>query len=720
MARPEDVGIRLTAQDAGASQNIDRVGDAIGRVESRAGRASGPIAGLGRSFRSLGSGIVMGAGMAVWQQISSGLGSIQQGVIGMNATLETSTLQFEILMGDADRAAEHVRGLFDFAAKTPFETGPIIEASRIMQTFGGDALNTAENLTLFGDAAAATSRPIEEVGFWLSRAYADIEAGRPFGEAAMRLAEMGVVTPQVRNELEGLGEAFDDQIKAAEKAGDETLVTQLKQQRAAQMWGMLSGSLGRFDGAMLKLSETWTGLVSSVQDNLGILTASTFKPVFDTAKAGMADLLDWLSSPEAQAGAADFALWLGTVINPENLRTVIGGAADVFNAIPWSSIGQAAADFGGVFMELARNVPWDTLGQAMTLAGQATKVAIDAFNAMPEPLKAALIGAWGLNKLTGGAVTGLVGGGAKAVLGGGGGILGGGALARGGSPATPMFVSVVGGGLGPGGAGPAAAAGGAGRIAQGVRVLGSVALAAGSIAALAEVWASQRQMVQEAADDMRSKAEAGIPTLDRKATEDAIRLIDESMAGPINAIGLELLGGKEELIQTRADLVAHLADLERTTGAGDERTGARVDSMNAAVTASLGRQLEVLRAIRDRPFSLNVRIPREAATEGGEVRADGRVAFATGTWKVAKTGPATVHAGEMILRPDLAALVRGESWSRPAVGAGGAPVTLQVTNNFGPSSVRAREDIAAIGRETVLQARLLGSRTRPAAIGGEA
>src|SRR5206468_2629668 len=101
-----------------------------------------------------------------------GMDAVKEAIAGTfetNASLETAQLQFKILMGSADKAQEHVRELFEFAKATPFEAGPIIQASRQLEVMGGAALNTKANLTLIGDAAAGVSAPIQEVANWVGR-----------------------------------------------------------------------------------------------------------------------------------------------------------------------------------------------------------------------------------------------------------------------------------------------------------------------------------------------------------------------------------------------------------------------------------------------------------------------------------------------------------------------------------------------------------------------
>jgi hypothetical protein len=238
-------------------------------------------------------------------------------------------------MGSSARAKAHVESLFDFAARTPFESGPVIEASRMMRTFGGDILDTKKNLQLFGDAAAGTSAPIQEVGFWMSRAYADIQAGRPFGEAAMRLSELGIVTPQVRNKLEDL-----------QKSGASSNV----------VWNTLTGSLDRFAGSMKRQEGTWTGLTSTAIDNVNLMVASAFKPLFEAGKELLKGFNAWLGTEGAQRAIRGFAA---------SLKGALATAGDVFRALgdALGTIGPLLGPIaGGIAMIAAKGVILKAVG----------------------------------------------------------------------------------------------------------------------------------------------------------------------------------------------------------------------------------------------------------------------------------------------------------------------------------------------------------------------
>ena len=290
---PFNVVVKMTDQ---LTRPLASLMSSVQRMASRAlsipvtmtNRISAPFRQLMGGLREQGNQMVLGIGQGIGQQVlmaaGAGFGQVKGAIIGMNATLETSTLQFETLMGNADQAKAHVAGLFQFAKATPFETQPIINASRMMRTFGGSSLDTMANLTLFGDAAAATGSNIEEVSFWMGRAYAAIQAGQPFGEARMRLQELAVISPQAAMKIEQL-----------EKAGA----------KGDAVWKAFSGDLGRFTGAMAKQAKTWTGLTSSLSDAIQITSASMFQPLFEAAKGVVGDLLDMLGTAEFEEWASN-------------------------------------------------------------------------------------------------------------------------------------------------------------------------------------------------------------------------------------------------------------------------------------------------------------------------------------------------------------------------------------------------------------------------------
>lgn len=235
---------------------------------------------------SVKAGFAAGAGFGAFQAvlggIEKGFDALKQSVFGMNSTLETSTAQFATLMGSADAAKRHVSGLFDYAKETPFETGPIVEASRMLETFGGTALNSQGNIRMLGDASAATGAPINELGFWVGRLYSQLQGGQPFGEAAMRLQELAVMSPQARAQMEAL-----------QKSGAS----------ADEIFKVFQGDLAKFTGATDLQAKSWAGLTATFTDSLNMLAADAMRPLFDLSK----DLLGGLNAIIGSDAAAQWA-----------------------------------------------------------------------------------------------------------------------------------------------------------------------------------------------------------------------------------------------------------------------------------------------------------------------------------------------------------------------------------------------------------------------------
>lgn len=326
--------------------------ESLGRAELELDVDAGPLErGMTRSERTVRSRLgQMGSTLAKWgKRAAIGLAVVGTALLGlgvtaakagieMNAELETTQLQFETLMGSAERAEEHVASLFDFAKRTPFETGPIIEASRMMRTFGGDALDTKDNLLLIGDAAAATGAPINELGFWVGRLFSQLQAGKPFGEAAMRLQELAVLSPEARAEMEALQESGADM---------------------SEIWGVLQEDLGRFNGAMEKQAQTMEGLTSTLSDQAKIAAADVFQPLFGLMKDFLGSLVDLAESPAWGNLVEGARQSVGTVVG------LLQPAVDAFGDwVAQLDEGDLKLDeFNKKFAEFAegwRDLDWDT------------------------------------------------------------------------------------------------------------------------------------------------------------------------------------------------------------------------------------------------------------------------------------------------------------------------------------------------------------------------
>jgi hypothetical protein len=186
---------------------------------------------------------------------------------------ETARIQLKVLLGSMDAAKKRFKELQQFSAQTPFQLPDIIKASRLLSVFSENMMGGAESLKLVGDAAASVNQTIGDVAFWFGRAYSLIQAGKPFGEAALRLQEMGILSAKGTIEIQKLQEAG---------AG------------ADKIFEALTKEFKKFNGGMEELSQTGNGLISTLKDNW-TLAVSTFGDAFmDVAKGGLRTMIDAL------------------------------------------------------------------------------------------------------------------------------------------------------------------------------------------------------------------------------------------------------------------------------------------------------------------------------------------------------------------------------------------------------------------------------------------
>lgn len=319
-----------------------------------------------------------GAARAVGGQLAKDLGNIGASIasaaaiggtalatIGIKtlAGLETATLQFQTLMGSAEEAQKHVASLFEIAKRTPFETGPIIEASRKLEVFGGAALDTSENILRMGDAAAATGAPIEDVAFWVGRLFSQLQGGQKFGEAAMRLQELAVLSPEVRTEMERLQEAGAD---------------------ADDIFKVFTDHLDQFAGAMKLQENTLQGLTSTLSDMTKLSLGEIFAPVFGPLKDFLGVLRDFGNTPEFDRFILNAQAFVGTIARP--LIDSIGGLSAALDSITKTDVDQwfdRVAGTTGTLVGTAKEL-YDTFKPlAPVIAGVAVALASTYASSIP-------------------------------------------------------------------------------------------------------------------------------------------------------------------------------------------------------------------------------------------------------------------------------------------------------------------------------------------------
>ena len=196
----------------------------------------------------------------------------------------------------------------------------------------------------------------------------------------MRLMEMGIMAPKTASQLEGL-----------EKAGAST----------DTIWNTLTGSLGKFSGAMDKQAGTFDGMMSTFSDSINMTLATAGKPLFDMLKNVLSGFNNLVASPAFQGAlesatnaiAAGFsalgdglsAAW--TVVQPvlsvigTLLSGMSGGAADASTA--FYGLGSTIAGFAEGVLTSIGGLIQQIVPQFAQMAGKAADWIIAALPGFP-------------------------------------------------------------------------------------------------------------------------------------------------------------------------------------------------------------------------------------------------------------------------------------------------------------------------------------------------
>jgi hypothetical protein len=255
-------------------------------------RVKKEASGLGNVFQKLQKAASAFIAIFAIQRVVGFFTNLTKSVVGARAEFETFETQFVTLLGSTQAARQRLDELAQFGAETPFNLDQVVEASRVLQVFGGDVLATGDSLRMIGDIAAGVNQPFQDVALWVGRMYDAMQSGRPFGEASARLQEMGALGQAARAELEKL-----------QKEGAS----------GTELWARFNELVGsRFQGNMERLSGTLQGVISNLEDFRDNLMRIGGEPVFEEVREDAIRFLDAISDDKRRKSIENLATALGT------------------------------------------------------------------------------------------------------------------------------------------------------------------------------------------------------------------------------------------------------------------------------------------------------------------------------------------------------------------------------------------------------------------------
>jgi hypothetical protein len=278
------------AADFYFSANAKEVVQAINGIQTRLRKleqSGAPAADVGKQ---MGGGFNFAAGAAGALKTALGavgiasfaagamkaVGAIKDfGTASISAASEMETYQtrFSTLLGDADKAKEHLQSLTDYAAKTPFDMAGISKASSALLAFGIDAKESHNVLRMLGDVAAASGADLNE----LAQIYGKVNtAGKMDTQDINQLANRALNLRALFAERDNISVAEVNKRISGGKYGLEDLRWAIAKE---------TGEGGKFFQGAEKLSGTLAGKWSTLQDNVKQVQAEVGDLFLPTMKA---------------------------------------------------------------------------------------------------------------------------------------------------------------------------------------------------------------------------------------------------------------------------------------------------------------------------------------------------------------------------------------------------------------------------------------------------
>lgn len=479
------------------------------------------------------------------------------------------------------------------------------------------------------------------------------------------IADLAVKTGDVDSAASLLAKALADPTKAAGKLARQGIILTKAQQKQIEAFVEAGDAASAQNVILEELSRTTQGAALASQGP------------YAQALAKLADV----SEDARKALATGF---LPVITKVADLLSKELAKPATMSAI--KAFGDDLAKGLDSLIEIARNLPWKTIGDSLKLAGSGAKAVLGAFTAMPPWVQTAVLTSWGLNKLTGGALGGIVAELGKGLIKG---VLG---MTAG---VVNLKAGVVNGGIGSGGGGgqttvvPGGKQGKLANLGSTIMKVAIVSIAVEAAAMLAQELAAQSTAIDKQGKDVINLAKTNAPKMNERELVNAIQNIDDQLKSPLNAAALiitePLNHGLSNLDTTQKELKQQLVLLRAGTAINAAATNTTQDKSKAAIIEEQRRTKTATTGGLDDMRAEAVAARREAATGVGRTTSTvdrARAGVVSATAQGAGTVASAIRANRPIVTTNVtvnvtAAKVTSSQTIQARYGAGGGSAQQQ-------------------------------------------
>lgn len=209
------------------------------------------------------------------KKAASELGKVVQSGVDYNASMESYLTNFKVMLGNEELAAAKLSELRKMAASTPFALSDLTEGTQTLLQFGIAADDTTDVLKQLGDISLGNADKLQT----LVRAY-----GKMSSAQKVTLENINMMIDAGFNPLNQICDATGESMSDLYKRISDGRVSFEELQYAVQA---ATSEGGQFYNGMLEASQTFSGRMSTLKDNVAALTGELTSGLF----AALGDLV---------------------------------------------------------------------------------------------------------------------------------------------------------------------------------------------------------------------------------------------------------------------------------------------------------------------------------------------------------------------------------------------------------------------------------------------
>lgn len=213
--------------------------------------------------------------------LAAGLAAATKRSAELAAKFQQTTVAFNTMVGDSQKAAALIEALTEFSTKTPFTPEQVQKAAKTLLAFGFAADDVKGTLKILGDVSAGTGKDLSELAVIFGQIKS---AGRLMGQDLLQLINAGFNPLQVMSEKTGKSMAqlkdemskglitFEDVQQAfidATSAGGT--FNNMMEEMSGNVGGLFSTLKGNWDELLKSIGRGTTGPISSLINKLNEL-----------------------------------------------------------------------------------------------------------------------------------------------------------------------------------------------------------------------------------------------------------------------------------------------------------------------------------------------------------------------------------------------------------------------------------------------------------------